>query len=289
MRRFTRNDFLAIPPEFHGPGTHGVASHPGFHTAQDSETTYAYAQTKVVPEDLDDELSSLGPAGICLDDYPVVVAIDMQGLEALTDYDAIEFVKPRIIDVANEVVRQDSEDLLAELESYAECGDMWRLEPETALGFIFEMGAPVMQDPSGALHSVAEQQDDPDEFIRLLAAGKVDDEVLAEITGQYRYVQDVSSDRIVSVHYLAPWFPRIFDCEIDDSAGELAEKLEQAGWAIVDQSDVNAFHLREKTRDIYSRSEPQGARIEYHGTSYLNLLQAAPELKLPKPPLPFDP
>ena len=54
-----RNDFLARPEHFHGGVTGGVESHPGFHTADSVETTYAYAQQKAVPEDLD-EITTLG-------------------------------------------------------------------------------------------------------------------------------------------------------------------------------------------------------------------------------------
>jgi hypothetical protein len=243
MRRFTRNDFLAVPPEFHGPGTHGVQSHPGFHTAEQPETTYAYAQVKVVPDDLDEELAELGPAGVRLDDYPVVVTLDMQGLESHVDYDAVKTVKPQIVDLARELVRAAPEDMLDELQGYAEYGTIESDTPDSVVGWLFAVGSPVMQDPSGALLGVAEEQANPERFIRDLAAEKVSDEALAEITGQYRYVDDVSASRILTIDYLAPWFPRIFDWEMEDSDGELAEQLEKAGWAVVGVSDIYDFDV----------------------------------------------
>ena len=107
-RRLRRNDFLARPESHAGERTMGVTSHPGFHTAERPETTWAYAQMKVVTSDLGDELSDVGPERVVLDDYPVVVALDMSGLKRHVDYDAVHFVRPKLQDIAENVVRQPS-------------------------------------------------------------------------------------------------------------------------------------------------------------------------------------
>ena len=274
----------------------GVGSHPGFHTASAEETTWAYAQLKAVAEDI--EATAEDVCEVRIDDYPVVVALDMAGLTPLTDYDAVHFVRPRLVDEAREIMRAaESEGMSAR-----EAADLsWQMQESdefyggahSVQDWLYYTGSPASHSPLGSLSSYLDGLDDDEgnAFIAALARNVIADEALAEITGQFRYDEDVSSVRIVAVTYMAPFYPRVFDYETygDDAAADtaLADAAERCGWSILDVNDAGAGHVDAKLREAYRRPAGKDARVEYHGTTYRNLLAAAPELKLPRPPPPY--
>jgi len=195
-------------------------------------------------------------------------------------------------DIALELVREAERDglsLMEVLEQFVEMG----AEPKEAAApdvgsYLYEYGSSVTDDPSGALLVFAEDELHPDEFLRRLAARELPDADLADITGQYRYIDDVPTTRIVAVAYLKPWWPRILDWDMNDDEGELAAQLEELGWSVLGLDDVYSGNLDAQEFVPYRRAPPPNARVEYHGTTYLNVISAAPELELPEPPLPFD-
>lgn len=286
MKRYRRNVFLARPTKSVGPITHGVAKFPGFHTASDKDTTYAYAQIKAVPEHIDHEPDD-SLRDITLDDYPVVIAFDMSGMNAKTDYDAVETVRPLLVDVATQVVG-GSEPPIDQLLEYVESGDNGdRDTPTDAYQWLFEYGSPVVLEPSSALLLCAESHDHPNDFIYALADGSLPDDALAEITGQFRYTEDVPAKRVVEAWYVQPWWPKILET-YDDDQMELAEQLEALNWSVIAKDDVYSHQLEVKEASVYKRGALKSARIEYHGTSYRNLVMAAPDIDWPKPPHPFS-
>ncbi|MBW2672224.1 MAG: hypothetical protein JRD89_02260 [Deltaproteobacteria bacterium] len=220
MRKMRRNEFQARPTDFAGGVTMGVSQYPGFHTATGEETTYAYAQQKAVSGILAGALADLTAEdvpSVRLEDYPVVVALDMAGLSPRIDYDAVHFVQPQLWDLAENIIaeaaREDISPLTA-LDDYVEYGEQEPAPmPDDVTDHLYQFGAAVMSDPSGALRAFAEEQDDPNAFLIRLANRQLPDEALADITGQFRYTEDVSSERVVSVAYLRPWWPRMFDWE----------------------------------------------------------------------------
>ncbi len=289
LKQYEPNVFRARPEEFAGRVTHGVVRYPGFHTASDPETTFPYAQYKAVPDDLDEEMDVLAPDEVTIGDYPVVIALDMRGMKRLVDYDAVEYVKPVLTDIAKQIVREGG-DPMDELVSYVESGDYGeRGVPDNVMQWLFEHGTQAQIDPSGALLSCAEEQRDPSAFIRAVADGSITDEKLAIITGQFRYDQDVPSSRITKVSYLKPWFPRVFYCTAAENEAdcELVDALSDAGWSTVDEDDILSGVLYDDRHDVFERDAPYTARIEYHGTSYRNLIKAAPDIDWPVPPHPY--
>ena len=286
LKRYERNAFQARPAEFAGPVTRGVAEYPGFHTASDKDTTYAYAQVKAVPESWDydpgDDLRDF-----TLNDYLVVVSLDMSGLRAEVDYDAVTTVRPILCDIARQLVGEHEEPIDV-LMSYVEEGQDWGREiPKQAIEWLFEYGSSVTLDPGPSLFAYAEEQSDPNAFLEALASGTLPDEALAEITGQFRYTDNVSSDRIVEVWYVQPWWPNILDFERNESDGELADELETLNWSVVDMDNVFNHTLNEKEHSVWKRKAAPGMRIEYHGTGYRNLVKAAPDIDWPIPPHPY--
>jgi hypothetical protein len=74
---------------------------------------------------------------------------------------------------------------------------------------------------------------------------------------------------------------------VSEDDQELAEAAGALGWSVVDEDDVLSGSLDSKETTVYERAPGTRARVEYHGTSYRNLLSAAPELMLPVPPAPY--
>jgi hypothetical protein len=281
----------------------GVHSHPGFHTAAEPETTYAYAQQKAVPEDLDEELDEWGPSGIQLNDYPLVVTLDMKGLQRLSDFDAHAFIKERMVDEAKWIVEEleygkeeDQGDVRLIARGFCESQDYTNddapVHSYNVIRWLYRLGAPALHDPVCALADYLETIKSKKAAMRFcaeLADGRVADNALAAIAGQFRYLEDVPTSRIVAVEYLRPIFPRMFDYEAPDHDEDLAGALEDAGWAVWDFNEAVSDTIPELSTTVYERKPPKNARIEYHGTTYRNLRAAAPELELPEPPSPYDP
>lgn len=261
------NPFSPKPPE--SAPTRGVATHPGFHTADSEEIAAPYAQAKF-------ESSPLGT------DYPVIVKLDMQGFRALPDYDADN----QILKLLRWSIEDNNVETLDDLESLA---DGWEEEPRnpytTALEALFN-AHPSMENPIYAL--LEELRDLPEEQVESIldeiASGKVAPELLMSITGQYRYMQKVGPDRVLAIGYMKPYYQESIDPEDLDRDDEVTN-LQTKGFDI-------ASPFEEATPNVnwvYERPEKPGARIEYHGTSYRRAWAAIPSImkKLTKPPTPY--
>lgn len=281
---YRRNDFQSKPKQFRGSPTMGVYRYPGFHTAASMVTTFAYAQIKAIGHEAD-------VSDPFVDDYPVIVELDMNGLAQLPDYDAIDLAYPVIVFLAKQVIRESEEsgksaiDILYE---YAEFGEQQELPPiEETIQLLFTVGASAVNDPIHALLNVAREKPNPDDFILRASKKKMTDAELMEVVGQYRYDQDVSSERIIKVYYLKPWWPEFIDWEEDED--EVAEELESIGWIVLGTDDAYSNDERAEEFLVWNRKTPKSSRLEYHGTSYKNLLSAASHLKqeLPEPPSPY--
>jgi hypothetical protein len=290
-----RNAFLAEPVEHHGPVAGGTRPYPGFHTAEDMDTTAPYAQMKAVDEvdvpacDVcEDDGCDECAREITIPDYPVIVGVDMNGLDPEPDYDAIVLAMDALRIAAGEALDEsrmggDPMRWLDTIDSES------RDYPGRVDEALFERFAHCVAQPAMCLMRIMEGQE-PEEVDRRLEAivegGEEAERLAMNLIGQFRYTQDVGTDRIVSVHYMKPFWPHeVFDGFEDD----MQEALVEAGWDTVCKDDIDAFDPSYAL--AYERVAPAGARVEYHGTSYRNLLLAAPELvkSLPQPPKPYAP
>ena len=289
-----RNKFLAKPEGYSGPTMGGVHEYPGFHTASNEETTYSYAHAKARPsyEDAD-----------TVHDIPVVIELDMRGLNRLPDFDAMKSVKPRLKDLLSEIYtdlkcshkaskKEGPLDILHGMVDFGQEQEM----PDEVDEFLFQVGAHVIEDPSASLLSVAEDKDDPDGFLYDLIVKGIDEETLIEVTGQFRYEEDVDSSRIVEINYMSPWWPKIVgvdesDKESEKMSLEFIDMLEKKGWSVITLEDIYNFHIPVSySKKINGPAKKlRKHRSEFHGTSYLNLVKAAKELSLPVPSSPFVP
>jgi hypothetical protein len=291
VKRYTPNKFLARPEGHAGPTMAGVHSHPGFHTTGTIEVAACYAQAHVV--------TSMGyELGEALDDYPAIVTLDMDGLTPLADYDAEKTLWPNIIYVLRGFFRMNPDANENNLQAWLEVDVSEGREPlgrgDSATDALFTIAGWRIESPYAALSSTIWQMPRPREgvmeFLRRLASEeeKPSADLLCALSDQYRYADDVSESRVLAVDSMRPYWPELLDYQEDESGSDRAEKIEAAGWSVLDVDDVYSEQARVVTTRVYSkRSRPK--RPEYHGTSYRNLLSAAPRLgkKLPVPPPPF--
>ncbi len=287
MRRRSRNAFQAKPKSFHGQATRGVQSHPGFHTACEMKIAQPYAMMKVESEIATDwtepEIYKE------LNDYPVIIELDMQGLSFEPDFDALTWFKEAIEFFVQS--SKDFDEFSESLEFMEEDVDI----PETMVESLFYLSGQSQTTAIVRFNSWLERQPDPEAaFIKVKREG-CPDELLAEVSCQFRYTEDVPSDRILAVHYVQPVFNHVFphydDPEWEEGGYEhITERIEGAGYDVVAKEHIyDDMEVLTEVETTRLREAPPGARIEYHGTSLKNLLSAAPELQnvLPRPPAPF--
>jgi hypothetical protein len=102
-----------------------------------------------------------------------------------------------------------------------------------------------------------------------------------QITGQYRYLDDVNEDRVSAIYYMKPFWPDLLN------EGEDDDKIEAATEAGFDTIDPYAGAPDVTLIPAY-KGVPAGKRKEYHGTSLGTVKLALPGIVLPEPP-PLDP
>lgn len=220
-----------------------------------------------------------------IEDYPVVVGVDMSGFVPEHDVDA-RYVGERLVDSARDAL--DSNDPIG----FFQHGEVQYGDPGSVEAALFQAVAHHEEDPAGAFGSYLEDLDEDEalQAIRAVAEGRPEaDEILMRVIGQFRYTEDVPSDRIVSVYYVKPFWDDILDVQGDEDDEERAHALESSGWDVIDKDDVYGFSINGCYRRVFERAPKADARVEWHGTGYRNLLLSAPELasQLPKPPLPY--
>ncbi len=287
LRGVKGNPLLAQPTKHYGPAMSGVITHPGFHTGSTLSICQPYAQAKVdefVPDSWGKELQTH-----VMRDYPVILELDMQGIPFTIDYDAAGWF--------NDAVKQaieESEDYDA-LENYLDFSEPEEDRPENMIQALFYLSGAM---PSRAVYSLRDwlqSQSDPYEAFAQIKAKGLPDELLAKVSGQFRYTQDVPSGRIVTVNYIRPVFNYLFPHYDDPNwhHDKIIDRIEGLGYDVVTLANVyegSEVLTVAKSVNVGPRLFPvEDQRLEFHGTSWRNLMSAAPELKdiLPLPPKPF--
>lgn len=278
--------FLARPPEV-SPNM-GVLSHPGFHTTTDINTAALYALGKVATGNTLEQ----GDGTYGVTDFPVVVGLNMEGYDRELDYDAENFVRDGVETVIKEVITHlpdeyDDIDVLTELEMYHEMYDQTGGEPifnKQPIDLFSEEQFKYMMNPGQAILRLEDPVTVITEYLR---TGEISKEHLMEITDQYRYLNDVPHTQILKVWYVTPVAEDATDAVNDDEGiDEMLAKW--PGFMVLDYDDVYSGHLEPEFTEIWARDNLEEIPMEYHGTTYLRLLQAVPEFasQLPEPPSP---
>lgn len=283
-KHYQPNDFRGAPRKrFLGIGS----SLGGFHTASSKDVTYGYAQTRSIPPEAD-HVAPGEARMLRISNYPVTVTLDMKGLRSRPDYDALK-VRPALQRSAKQALEEAARNGTSPLHELATTAELTRVAPtDDAVQWLFRYGSRSVYYPEAALLAFASRKRDSVAFLQAVSDSELSDRDLAHMVGQFLYRQDVSEQRIVAVDYVQPWWPNILDAQVPHER-RLSRALKESGWSVIDAHDVEQGELPVAEMAAYRRRKPKGARIEYHGTSYLNLLSAAPVLaaKLPKPPPPY--
>lgn len=240
--------------------------------------------------------------------YPVVMQLDVKGLEPEADVDAMMLGR-EVLD-GDQDFRHELRKLLAEGKSLddiywhfegaprhtdyvttAEPGD----DPAVA---IFEN---VPAEPGIALIDALRHESVgmDDDFIRdfltdWLAsnAAALPDRVYSAVVYQQRYLTDFDLDRVVRVVAFKPWWPGIFNdwWEIDDDEMKAeAERVEGAGYRVITMEDVtsNRIGIGDATKAVYEASDAaERTQVEYHGTISTAVNSAFPNLIAKTSPFP---
>ena len=277
-----KNPFKARPERYHGATQRGVTSHPGFHTADFIDYAAPYAQAKGIP-----------PA-----DYPVVLEFDLRGLPYKSDYDA-EKALEACRDALTSYGHNDFGAFKRAIESFAHGGSeeedsLVQLEHGASGVDILFGNAQAYNRPVATFADYAYGLDNDAQLRALfegLIAGTLPSKTVADIFKQRRYLADVESDRLTAVFYMPPvakLFYAYGSSPDPDKDVERIAALEEKGWQVFTEDETQAGSVTVKYHEVW-RTQPEPGAPQYHGTSYRNLLLAAPHLRaeLPTPPPPY--
>jgi hypothetical protein len=245
------------------------AQHLGVHTAEEQRVAAGYAYSAW---DKDGR-----------DGYPVVVTLDVRGLDAEPDVDALLWWYERGGKEGAREALEWLEDARVDGDELAEhrLGDHMsefheRNEQVSTVGEVLLNVEPnwhMIAHHTGKLKPALEGKRPA---IR---------DLLLALFPQRRYLTDFDLDRVMSISTFKPWRDRLvpawlFDDPDDDSPVAMEVKdAEDGGYEVVSEDDVDRF---EPTYlDLYEKTNI--GMSEYHGTTAEVIVAAFPDLDLPAP------
>jgi hypothetical protein len=206
--------------------------------------------------------------------YPVIITLDVSGLEPLPDVDAM-LQGAESVDALLATYRREAEN---GADFYSLLNDDDYSEPDARAGdapaaFIFEdTGA----HPLSSIENYAQANDlDPEEvFAQFLKSGELPPEVLSDMVQQQRYLNDFDIDRIVRIEAIKPWWDSVMVSWEDEEVEELAE----AGWFVFVLDDY-PFSDAGETKVVWEAPDAKKRTdVEFHGTTSLVVDRAFPGL-----------
>lgn len=270
-----RNAILAHPPEgLHALGIAGSRSfqqavgrpirtedYHGVHTTGSMEIAGVYAMGAWLEARKDD------PGA-----YPVIVTLDVSGLHALPDVDAIARAAYLLDDKS--IRRQFSD------EDLQGAHDMWEVSYEELYAGA-DVNTAIMEVTQYAGGPMDAFEDD-EAWRRWVETGDYTDEEASRLVDQRRYMDDFDWDRVVEIDAMRPWWPELVEAYDED---DQSETLEEAGWKVVAVEDVDSLGGILDLKTI-AQGGGKGGDVQYHGTSSWHLARAFPQLSLPADPFP---
>lgn len=245
------------------------ADYYGVHTANGFDMAAVYA---------------VGAVETCHCGYPVVVELDVSGLTALPDIDAVMEAEDAVFD--NKALREialnadsiwDAIDEISESLSYAQLdvgvGSDWIDAVFEDFSFVnlAQAFVNVYKDEDLALRK----------FKQYGETGTVSDRVLADLTAQRRWLHNFELERVQRVYAFKPVYPKVLDVPYDDESDAKIAAIENAGYTVITLEDLGQNNLVKKLL-LYENSDyADKSSGEYHGTSSQFLEAAFPALTLP--------
>lgn len=296
--------FMVEPPVPQHEKYKGIIEYPGFHTTESFDIAASYAVGRVNTSYMDEDDDGIN----YVMDYPVVVALDMAGFIPELDYDAIEIVAPILevqMDELLKMLDEDSTDdeIFDAAESLAQhSDDEWEMNDPVSM--VSEMAMYNMKNPLVRIYDKPEFPDAVREYMRdsNLIEGPLM-KMLMDATDQYRYTQDVSENRVVGVWFVTPIAEEFIDDLDEDNTEEMEAKWPGFDLFSLDEVSGGVMYNSVKVFEdegtssfdddvqlsLFTREQlAVEPNIQYHGTTYKRLLEAAPFLRniLPEPPSP---
>jgi hypothetical protein len=272
MRKYKCNPLLAVPPgQFHriSDSTRAehfkdyVDPHAGVHTSGTWNIAASYAMGAWRQSDRQG--------------YPVVITLDVEGLKALPDVDAILQSATSLSYMRSEALQalEDGEDLL-------DLAEMWH---EREYEQVFTPEALVFQEFQEGLNPLAAAFDlyDEEKAERVIAAwangGELPGDLLSHLIDQRRYLNDFDLDRVVLVEAFKPWYDTIMDTPYDDEPDEALVQAEEDGYMVLTLDDCT-HDFSSETETLYEGVE--SGETQFHGTWSGTLFEAFPGIKFPR-------
>jgi len=203
--------------------------------------------------------------------YPVVLVLDVSGLNALPDIDALA--------LAAELLHDNGIRGQYEGEDVQSAQDMQEYEQS-------EIGEPVLN----AVFKQAQDMnipgafgDDDDAFQHWVVTGEYPPRVAIALVSQKRYLSDIHADRLVEVLAVKPWSGYVLGFYDDEDVAEEIESIEAQGYAVVTIEDTEIGVTTQRV----AKGPAPSSNVEYHGTSSWHAMQAFSEIKLPANPFPI--
>jgi len=273
---FKRNPLMAKPPEHY----HRLRNterfrrvvgrdpkpedYQGIHTTDSKGVAAAYA------------IATWTLRGQKEDDFPVIVRLHTQGIEALPDVDAM-LAGRDLYDAIRADVQKDLQRGLSasqierDYEDFEREPDVVALVGSDPAAVIFDEVQMYPGNPISLLLEHSKQDHPVQHFAR---TGEVPPGALSEVVRQRRYMRDFDLDRVVGIDAVQPWWPEI----VDDDDESNVEKIRDAGWDAIVFEDAASGTIKPSTRTIYG--QPRGGERDYHGTTAGVIRKAFPGIKL---------
>jgi len=264
-----RNPLIPLPPRLSARHAHDVRV--GVHTAVDIEKAIWYAVSAAASTSEMDEPNT-----------GIVLALDMQGLKPIPDYDAVMLEdtlggvaeeallrdKDGILDVENkdgETLQDKAQELIDESEYFADeritdwnTAMLHHLQDGDVTSVFSVMADSITEDQALAASKVAAETGRFPQYIYMLA------------TGQRRYLQPVGFDRLVGVYAVHPVETDVVWDEWDEESEGPAEG---EGPLYMDES-----YPVPPMVTLWERTPDEGADVEYHGTEVGAAREAFPKI-----------
>lgn len=260
---------------FEHPEYGTVGPHHGIHTSGSFNIAAAYA------------MGTWRQSGF--EGYPVVIAIDVTGLEPFHDVDAEliyrEYLKDRVqLELEDMLEGGDDLHLIADMLFDYVDDDYQPDTPESAV-FQHSQGRASTNIVSTILNHY-HNYDEAESLVRsFVKTGKLPGDVLMELVDQRRYLDDLGEDRVYFIQAFRPWFAHLVD-EWAPNGKRVIKEAKKAGWHVVTLEDTydygGDFHPGD-IETLYKRPGKQPKEVQYHGTVSFLAADAFPDIELPDP------
>jgi len=259
----------------------GVATHPGFHTSTDRDIAASYAVDVVNRNFTDEDENGVHH----VTDYPVVIQVNMGGAERAIDYDADNMVRENLGNQLSAMMSDglepsmSDEDIEEFVQEYMD-SDYGDGDP------IYSPYDTISQNNFGHVgNPIGVASNHPrffDEFRNWAETGQFSEDFLNSITDQFRYESDVEESQVVAVWFVNPLADVISDYDDEDDA-----ETQWPGFTVMNADDAYGYENSYDFEEVYSNpGADSNGESEFHGTTYLRFLQAAPGIQIPRPPTP---